>query len=89
MSANRRIDTLMEARGAGFSIEVRCLRCQRRRVLDASRLLAIWTRRGWPMRIARLHEHLRCRDCRPIDVQVRLTGEKPDGLRQPRQPEGK
>lgn len=87
MSGNKRIETLFDASHHGFSIEVRCLRCGRRRVLDTQRLTAIWMRRNWSMRIARLHEHLRCDGCQPVDVRVRVTGERPDGRRQPRDDE--
>jgi hypothetical protein len=83
VSANHRVETLMDATGRGMNVEVRCIRCGKRRVLDSTRLLKIWMRRGWPMRIGRLHEHLRCDRCRPVDIHVRVTGDQPDGRRQP------
>ena len=83
MSANHRVETLMEAMGRGFNVAVHCRRCGRRRVLSSPALMRVWMRRGWPMRIARLHEHLRCEACRPNDVEVTLTGAKADGFRQP------
>jgi hypothetical protein len=88
VSANRRIETLMDAARHGFNIEVRCGRCAKRRVLDAKRLMTVWLRHpSWSMRIGQLHERLRCDHCQPIDVHVRLTGEQPDRRRQPRHPD--
>ncbi len=89
MSANKRVETLYDAQRHGFSIAVRCLRGHRRRILDTGALIAIWSKKGWSMRIGRLHEHLRCDGCRPVDVEVRATGEQPDhwGIRFQRPPE--
>ncbi|KTT72606.1 hypothetical protein [Sphingomonas endophytica] len=75
MSANFRLETLMDLSGRGNAAVV--CRCGHAGVIDGKKLWRYFLAHAWDTRLHMAGDHLRCTRCRARQPRIRLTSQKP------------